>query len=100
MSQPYWRHIFAWRDHIFGLVVDEFVASLEITGRVKDLTSSIIKFRVFNTTHHISVDTLDHLLGFYTHEEKEDEWYWITISRPGLDGKGQECMVCKLLEMI
>nr|GMD79705.1 retrotransposon Orf1 [Ipomoea batatas] len=104
MSQPYWNQLFSWRDHTLGPIVHEFVASLKISGRPKDLTSPTIQFRVFNTTHHISVNTLGRLLGFYTQEEQEDEWYqtlplefeddrtpidyWATIARSGIRWQG------------
>nr|GMD09605.1 hypothetical protein Iba_chr06dCG9790 [Ipomoea batatas] len=68
-NQPYWSQIFEWRDDTFNSIVYEFVATLEITGRPKDLRGPTTKFRVFNTNYHISVNELRQLLGIYTPEE-------------------------------
>jgi len=75
IHQPFWSKIFGWRHSTYIPTVFEFVATLEVTGKTGDLKSPTIKFNLFNEPHHISVNTLGILLGFYTEEDQESMWY-------------------------
>nr|GLL39761.1 hypothetical protein GOBAR_AA19401 [Ipomoea trifida] len=66
-SQPYWEHLFSWRDDTYVPVVHEFIATFESTEESHQFTPSV-KFTVFGQEYHLSVNQLGIHLGFYTQE--------------------------------
>nr|GMD93369.1 hypothetical protein GOBAR_AA21571 [Ipomoea batatas] len=66
-SQPYWEHLFSWRDDTYVPVVHEFIATFESTEESHQFTPSV-KFTVFEQEYHLSVNQLGIHLGFYTQE--------------------------------
>nr|GMD41335.1 retrotransposon Orf1 [Ipomoea batatas] len=66
-SQPYWEHLFSWRDDTYVPVVYEFIATFESTEESHQFTPSV-KFTMFGQQYHLSMNQLGIYLGFYTQE--------------------------------
>nr|GMC60496.1 putative retrotransposon Orf1 [Ipomoea batatas] len=73
-AQPFWDHLFSWRDDTYVLVVYEFIATFSATDESHHSIPSV-KFTVFGQEHHLSVDQLGTYLGFYTQNHMNEEDY-------------------------
>nr|GLL18983.1 uncharacterized protein LOC110642325 isoform X1 [Ipomoea trifida] len=73
-AQPFWDHLFSWRDDTYVPVVYEFIATFTATDESHHSIPSV-KFTVFGQEHHLSVDQLGTHLGFYTQDHMQDDDY-------------------------
>nr|GMC69059.1 hypothetical protein Iba_chr03aCG3120 [Ipomoea batatas] len=73
-SQPFWDHLFSWRDDTYVLVVYEFIATFASTEENHHSIPSV-KFTVFGQEHHLSIDQLGTHLRFYTQDHMHEEEY-------------------------
>nr|GMD41333.1 hypothetical protein MtrunA17_Chr7g0233391 [Ipomoea batatas] len=74
-NQPFWRNICGWRDGTYEPVVREFIATLEVNEEVHNHWEPSVKFKLFHKSYEILVVELGNLLGFYTLEDQNQEWY-------------------------
>nr|GMC48052.1 putative retrotransposon Orf1 [Ipomoea batatas] len=73
-SQPFWDHLFSWRDDTYVPVVYEFITTFTSTEESHHSIPSV-KFTVFGQEHHLSIDQLGIHLGFYTQDHMHEEEY-------------------------
>nr|GMD75035.1 hypothetical protein Iba_chr13aCG11040 [Ipomoea batatas] len=74
ISHTQWAKVFSWRGDTYASVIYEFVSTLECNRKVANDNWRPIKFYLFGTEYHISVNELAKCLGVWDPESVVDDF--------------------------